>query len=585
MNAITRHSIEPGGTLRRTLEIDTATIRAADKAARTVEASISSDIAYQRWPDMAEVLDHSPQAVDLSRAREGLAVLLHHDETKVIGVAEGFRLDAGKLRATLRFGQSADASAAWSDVQAGILRHVSVGYTIQETQRSGPETLNVTRWTPHEVSLVAIPADITVGIGRSLSSKEHPMTSETLPKPADKAGDALTERNRISEILAIGRQFKCADDAETAIRGGVTIERFRSHVLDKLGSAHSGTMSNQNDMGLSRRDQQDWNSFSLGKAIRAHITKDYSEAGLERQVSRELEKTMGRGAKGFFAPSNALVTRAMSVAQAGKGGYLVDTDQPADMFIEMLKPQSVLAAAGATFLPGLMGNLALPRKTGATTANWVGETDSVPESDLALGNVNMGPKTVAGRVVYSRRLLLQSMPAVDELIKADLVEQIALAIDAGGLTGTGTANQPQGVKNTTGISTQTFSVSGTPAFAEIVSMEGKIDAQNALNGTMAYIAHPTMVAKMKTTQKVSGQAIFLWEEGNRVNGYAGFRTTQIAATELYFGNWQDLLIGLWGGVDMVIDEYSKSQTQQIAITAFQTVDVAPRHVESFCLGS
>ncbi|TVQ58219.1 MAG: hypothetical protein EA355_02485 [Rhodobacteraceae bacterium] len=122
--------------------------------------------------DGLEVLDHSPAAVDLTRAAVGLPLMRDHDPARLVGVVEDVRLERRRLIGRARFGVSQEAEAAWLDVRAGVLRRLSVGFRIEASRDEGG-VIRVTKWTPFECSVVALPADHSVGVGRSLSTGEH----------------------------------------------------------------------------------------------------------------------------------------------------------------------------------------------------------------------------------------------------------------------------------------------------------------------------------------------------------------------------------------------------------------------------
>ncbi|KAE9624225.1 phage major capsid protein, partial [Parasedimentitalea maritima] len=151
-----------------------------DVEKRTVEVAVSSEYPFRRWFGM-EILDHSPESVDLTRLKNGAPLLDMHDESRQIGVVEDAWLDGDrKLRAKVRFSRSAAAEEVWQDVVDGIRRHISTRYMILEmvleSERDGVDTYRVTRWEPFEVSSVPIPVDPTVGVGRSLEAPQHTIT-------------------------------------------------------------------------------------------------------------------------------------------------------------------------------------------------------------------------------------------------------------------------------------------------------------------------------------------------------------------------------------------------------------------------
>jgi HK97 family phage prohead protease len=156
-----------------------------DEASRTVEAALSSEQSVERWFGR-EVLVHTPDAIDLSRADGGLPLLFSHDPRRLIGSVTNLRVEDGKLRGTMTFARNADAAERWQDVVDGHLRSVSIGYELEEwTQEKGSDVVNVTRWTLYEASMVAIPADATVGVGRN-----HP-GDPNMPRATENQDDDL----------------------------------------------------------------------------------------------------------------------------------------------------------------------------------------------------------------------------------------------------------------------------------------------------------------------------------------------------------------------------------------------------------
>lgn len=167
--SITAHQINEnrgGGPLRRQAEV-----RNIDEDTRSVEVAFSSEEPVTRWFG-DEILDHSAGAMIETRLKNGAAVLWNHNSDVQIGVVERASVDADRRgRATLRFGRSARAEEIWADIVDGVIRHVSVGYFVRaintEEREGGPDKVTITQWEPYEISLVSVPADASVGVGRS----------------------------------------------------------------------------------------------------------------------------------------------------------------------------------------------------------------------------------------------------------------------------------------------------------------------------------------------------------------------------------------------------------------------------------
>ena len=301
-----------------------------------------------------------------------------------------------------------------------------------------------TSWEIFEVSLVTIPADSNVGVYRDFETnlKEKKMAirdqenSENTVKDTEQqvkenvreaaiaeARRAQTElenvrqseRQRIENIYSLCRQFNIDDsERENMIRSNESIENIRSHVLDLLGRRSAspvGAASRgvSDDMGLTAAER---NNFSLVRALNAALTGDWSKAGFEREVSQTLAKRSGRETTGFFMPSDITMQRDTTpgymVGQATQGGNLVATELRTGSFIDLLRAKAMVTRMGATVISGLVGNVEIPRQTGASTTYWLAENGAPTESNATFDKVSLKPKTIGALSSISRNLLLQS---------------------------------------------------------------------------------------------------------------------------------------------------------------------------------
>lgn len=336
-------------------------------------------------------------------------------------------------------------------------------------------------------------------------------------------------------------------------------------------------------IGMSQREVRE---YRLVRAIRAAadaargVRDAWKGAELELEASRAVAERLGREPQGFFVPFE-VQTRDLVVGTDSAGGYTVATELLG--LIEMLRNKMVVRAAGATVLAGLRGDIAIPRQSGGATAYWVAESGSPTESQQTFEQIGMQPKTVGAFTDISRKLLKQSSIDVEAFVRNDLATVLALEIDRVALHGSGTAPEPTGIENTTGINTVTFTTANQPTWAEVVQMETEVAADNADLGRLAYLVNATLRGWLKTSPKVSGTAVFMWESGNTVNGYRAMASNQ--AQKMFFGNWADLIIGMWGGLDILVDPYTGSTSGTVRVVALQDVDIAVRHPESFCVGA
>jgi len=242
-------------------------------------------------------------------------------------------------------------------------------------------------------------------------------------------------------------------------------------------------------------------------------------------------------------------------------------------------------SAGARMLGGLSGDVKIPKKTAAAAASWIAtEGGDASESEMTVGNVSLTPKTLGAFTDVTRQLLIQSSLDVESLIRDDLTKAMAIAIDKAGLEGTGSSGQPTGILNTTGVNTVTNFAAANPTFAEVVSLETAVAEDNALNGNLSYILPASMNGALKTTAKDAGSGQFV-SQGGQINGYNAIVSNQATAGNLYFGNFDDLLIGMFGGLDIVVDPYTASKSGTVRVVALQSVDCAVRHAVSFAFGN
>ena len=569
---------------------------------RSIEFPFSSEFPVARYFGN-EVLQHDGRSADLSRLNDSAPLLFNHDPNKVIGVVERAWIDDDKKRgyATVKFSRNSFAQEVLADVRDGVLRNVSFGYAINDMEQRGSGDFVATSWAPYEISVVSIPADPTVGVGRSFeadpAAPAASPTPETEPEvPMENTPDisavraeaaaeaAKAERARISGITALADKHGMTDLGRQLIEGGRSLDEARAAVLEKIGAKVEPVGEKATNIGLSAKEVRE---FSFQRAINALANpqdrKLWEAAAFERECSEAAAAKAGKNAQGIMVP-NEVLRRDLTVGTASAAGDLVGTDFRPGSFIELLRNRSALAGLGVTSLTGLSGNVAIPRQTGAATAYWVAESGSPTESNQTVDQVNMTPKTVGAFTDYSRRLMLQSSIDVEQMIRQDLATVLALEIDRVGLYGLGNSNQPLGIKLTTGINTEDFGAA-TPTYAEVVSMESKIAADNADIGAMAYLMNATMRGALKTKDKGTDTGAYVFEPGGTVNGYTAVVSNQVASGDIFFAVWSQLIMAMWSGLDLTVDPYTHSTSGTVRVVALQDVDFAVRHPEGFCRGN
>jgi HK97 family phage major capsid protein len=495
--------------------------------------------------------------------------------TKQIGVVEEYKLDetAKRTVAVVRFGRSDLAREVFQDVADGIKQNISVGYRVNKLNKDkDKDGYYRASWTPMEASIVSIPADQSkvVGVGRSKSFKEIKMSEvknevnqeiNVEEVRAQSVAEAKAEFKRNSkEILDLAARHNRRDLADKAISEGNSVEEFRGILLENISNDQPLETP---EIGMTPKEVK---RFSLVKAINA------------------LANPTDRRAQGVMLPPEVLGNWKRDINTSDDSALIAEDFRGQD-FIDVLRNESSVMRAGATMLQGLKGDVVIPKKTGTSSPGWIAtEGGDSAESEFTVGQVTMSPKTVGAHTEASRLMLMQSSLDVENLIRDDLTRSIATSIDLGALAGSGSSGQPTGIANTSGINTTTFAAA-VPTWAELVAMESAVANDNALLGSLSYIMRPADYGNLKTVEKATNTAQFIVEPGGNVNGYNVVKSNQVTAGDYYFGNFADLLIGMYGGLDILVDPYSNSKSGTIRIVALQTVDCAVRHAVSFCKSS
>lgn len=654
---------------RRTLNAGFSRVSDSGEGARDYALSFSSELPVERFFGM-EILRHSEDSADFARLNTGGVLLFNHDRDKPIGsiVAGSARIEDKRGVATVRFFADDEGELWRGRVDRGELSNVSFAYRIhdyEERTANGVNEMTATRWEALEISLVTIPADNTVGFGRSDSPGQADPGKALSTKPAQAAENerivvmpenipaadieaakkaaatdaAAAERVRIASITELCESHNVSNLARDLIGSGATVDEARAKILDEMkrGGGQNPVVKpgGLGAVGMSKREQA---SYSLSRAILNYLSGNHT--GLEFEISESIKANAARhgipvgkglciatdlplpyvdtraaaiymGEKGeAIAASLNETKRALegeratdyAVGTANIGGNLVATQLRPDAFIDLLRNRLAIAQVGATMLNGLTGNVEIPRQTGSGTAYWVGEGAAVTPSGATFDKVALSPKTVGALSRVTRLMLLQSTPAIEGLIRADLLNTMALGIDFAALHGTGASGQPTGLfvnANTPVVAMGTNG--GAITIDALIDMETNVATANADFGSLAYLTNPKVVGALKKLKATGGQ--YLWTNsaiGGRsitpgeINGYPVARTNQVRGdftkgtgtnlSGVAYGNWSDLLIGMWGVLEITPSDSADTNAfaaGDIHIRALQTVDVAIRRPASF----
>jgi HK97 family phage major capsid protein/HK97 family phage prohead protease len=515
---------------------------------------------------------------------------------------------------------------------------------MKEKRDGGQTVYLVTRWEPFEVSIVTIPADPSVGVSRQASNPnptptQQPSHTRSLmtrnqiidglrargiqfdnnasdadlaellhrsftenPQPTPgrvtvthetQSRSADQERDRVRQITAAGRDFNVREIADKAIEDGITLEEFRGLALTEMNKRTTAIRESHQGIGMSEDEVERFSMLRLISSLSdPQNNRLRNEASFEYSaIEAAAEKFKGRKTRGVLIPSDVLnrplygkrdiVSIKAGSGYTGDAGNTVATTLLTGSFIEMLRNQTTLMRL-ATVLTGLEGDIDIPKQTGQAAAAWIGEDGDAPGTDVNFDLASMEPHTVAAYSQITRKTLKQSSLDVEGFVRADIAAAISEAIDKAGFYGDGTGNQPVGIVYSNPNAVNFAGVQ--PTWGEIVDMETALGEANINAESSAYVGRAGFRGHAKKTVKFAGTGETIWERGNTVNGYKCEITNQITAGDLFFGDFRQFIIALWGGLDLLVDPYTDSRKGRLNISAFQDVDFLVRRSAAFSFG-
>jgi HK97 family phage major capsid protein len=355
---------------------------------------------------------------------------------------------------------------------------------------------------------------------------------------------------------------------------------------------------------LSAEEEQ---RFDICRLLRSQIAPEMHRAEFEDEISDRLHRACAVSAaaeRGIGVPLVSLArayatTRDLVVGTPSAGGNLVATELASDP-IELLRNAPRVGQAGATFVTELVGNVSFSRMLTGATFSTVTENAPGAETQPSFDQVTMSPKTVTAYVDLSRRLILQTdgNRAAQHIVIKDLTDGIGVAIDSLALTGSGAGNNPRGVLNTVGIGNVAGGPNGAvPTFDNLVDLEAVVANANTIESRMAFLTNTRVRARLQRSQMFAGtNGIPIWgREGglDMLNGRRAFVSNNVPSnltkgtstgvcSAIIYGNWPDLLIGIWGrGVSILVDPYTGSTAGTVRVVVFIDMDVAVRYASSF----
>ena len=612
-----------------------------DPEKRLVEFSLSSEDPYQRSFGY-EILGHKANEVDLKMLIGG-PFLLEHNTSKFLGKIESARIENGRIIAVARFGRSALATEIFNDFVDELRGKISVGYFVKDMEEISEKsavvpTFRVTSWVAIEASSVPIPADNTVGVGRSLEDKKAE-TEIALPldavetikveaKEVETVGNQteikiITEVRKmdpvttnpvtsnvevgkdnsqyVANMLKIGEKFGKSEMAKDFIIAKKSESDLAIAITELYESNpqafHKAKGKPVDEVGLTQAEIKKWSIINYVNSWESQRSGNGSNIkSFEKDVSEQVEKQTGKRAQGIFMPLdiqiNKSATRAMSIGTSSAGGYLQSTTLRPDMFIDVLRAADPSDQLGITVLNDLRGIYTIPRKTTAATMAWIAENGSAAESSAVFDLVTLTAKTISGNSIISREMRLQSSLDADALAMNELAAAIgnsrALAI----FNGSGASNQPTGILLQSGINSVSPSANGDAPTHALLQQTIKECRTDNVSGVLKLVINAATQYALAVTPKVSAQDRYILDDMGKVNGMDVYITNHLPSnitkgssgatlSKSITGLFSDCIVGYWGGLDILIDPYTYSNDGRVRINAFQDMDVQLRHPESF----
>ena len=631
----------------RDLSLDSRAMVSND---RKIDLSVSSDVPYKRWW-YYELLEHTKDAVDLTRMNDGAMNLYNHKRDDYLGVIEKAWIENGKMYNTVRFGTHKRAEEIVKAINEGIMKNVSIGYRVDELvlfKKSDDDlnTYKATKWTPFESSFVTVPADATVGVGRQyidlapsqsveileqvkevtpdweklnqkvnqvietvdgLVSEDKNMSGENQSTPVLEVNESdvrASERERVGGVYALIKKYGNPEIGQRAIDEGLSIVETRSLYLDKVKDTQEPVAKTLNPVDLPNNDA---NKYSFLKAIGVASGRIKPEnAGLEVEVSDHIQETRmgGKPPEGIYVDQTRLVSyRAPYDTQTpAAAGNLISTDLLADRFIEALYNQSAFLSAGVTYLRNLTGNVEIPREDTFTNGYWVSEGAPITEDEGTFDKIVLSPKKLACLSKVTYEMIHQASIDLEQLMRARLIRGLALELDRTIGFGSGIGEEPLGIVSHPEVLSIVLGANGGALeWAGYIDMQGEVDNANAMMGnSFCYVMNSRSKAKsMKTLDHSTGTGNWIWQPGangdGMIAGYTAKCSNQIPnnltkgtasnLTATFFGDFSKVLMGIWSGLDVMVDPYSESSNAIIKIIAKQLVDLQLSRGQYFCVAT
>ena len=289
--------------------------------------------------------------------------------------------------------------------------------------------------------------------------------------------------------------------------------------------------------------------FSLLKAIREVANNQQLDAASQAVVDAGAEemRKAGQSFGGQIQIPTELREGPVHYTAAGDGDHVIVTDYL--NILEPLKAKNVLVNAGANYLTGLVGNVQIPSMS-AENVFWEGEVTDAKDGAGTFEHINMAPRRLSAYIDISKQFLAQDSLGAEALIRKQLVEAINDKLEATILSdAAASGNVPAGIFN--GVVPTNIT-----DYASVCNFESELD-QNNFVGEFKYVINPKAKAYLRSSIKGTN-ATGMILENDAIDGTPAEVTTHMKEDTIAYGDWNNLYIGQWGGIDLLIDNYTQA---------------------------
>ncbi|MGY3091090.1 HK97 family phage major capsid protein [Hymenobacter sp. UYAg731] len=422
----------------------------------------------------------------------------------------------------------------------------------------------------------------------------------------------LTAAQELTNLAETEKRELTADeetrfDGLTAEIRALDAKIARAKEVEAVTAAAAGASTQSRH---SANDEKDLSGFSLRK-LALDVMEHRQPTGIEGEMHQEAKRearALGIAIEGYGIPSFlAMQQRSQSrpgterrdnsvtmPTQPADGSAVVFQD-PAQPILGILRPQLAVQALGARVLTGLVGEVPFPIMTQGATSSWVPEVAELPKSNDKFGRSKMNPHRLGTYLLVSKQFLLQTTPDIEMMMRQDLQLSVDYAVDSAAIYGDGLqgSNQPLGLLNTPGVFVTNGGANGrTPTLNDIVGLEASVEIRNAAMGSLGYLMNSKIKGTLKTTPLQAGYPVYLLTDNNELNGHKlvvsnmiqdGARGTATQASTIAYGDWSNMVIGQWGGLDLLVDPYTQATNGQTRLIVNSFWDILVRRPESFAL--